>query len=226
MELEEPGFQDDDELIDFIEEDGPEQNTEQAMQGDPEAQRSQGKAKQRPRQHPIGAPSGRQPICVSTVAQCVCVHSSQMFPSALRLLAFILVDLRKQTLLTLADTVIQARRDAAIKLIVYGFPSAEKQNKDKRDKVVAELAAQSGMKPLHVQHSVREDSLSDFSVLTYSNSGQRKKVIDSRKGKKLSFPGDARAEPKIKPQVCLCDRLKAVPLKAIMHRSSYSRSYT
>eukprot|EP00971_Amphidinium_carterae_P221890 4405100-Amphidinium_carterae.2 len=51
-------------------------------------------------------------------------------------------DLRKQTLFTLAETVIQARRDAATKLIVYGFPSAEKQNKEKRDKVVAELASQ------------------------------------------------------------------------------------
>eukprot|EP00971_Amphidinium_carterae_P047854 942603-Amphidinium_carterae.1 len=40
-------------------------------------------------------------------------------------------DLRKQTLFTLAETVIQARRNAATKLIVYGFPSAEKQNKEK-----------------------------------------------------------------------------------------------
>eukprot|EP00971_Amphidinium_carterae_P341151 6479825-Amphidinium_carterae.1 len=72
------------------------------------------------------------------------------------------------------------------------------------------------MKPLHIQHAVREDSLSDFSVLTYANSGQRRKVLECMKGRKLSFPGDARAEPKIKPQVCLYDRLKAVPLKAIM----------
>mmetsp|Transcript_6003 Transcript_6003/g.13248 ORF Transcript_6003/g.13248 Transcript_6003/m.13248 type:complete len:322 (-) Transcript_6003:191-1156(-) len=126
-------------------------------------------------------------------------------------------DLRMQTLFALAETVIQARREASTKLIVYSFPTAEKQNAQKRDEVVKEIENISGVKPQHVQHAVREDSLSDFTVLTFATSGSRRKVIEKLKGRKLTWPGDARAEPRVRPQVCLFDRLKAVPMKAVMH---------